>query len=77
MSSSAAMIPLHHKNQQKSDGACLLFALLCTTTQAQHKVESALFLNVVVGKRAAILELLACKDEALLVRRDAFFVLDL
>ena len=50
---------------------------LHTTTQAQHQVESALLLDVVVGESAAILELLAGEDEALLVRGDALLVLDL
>ena len=40
-------------------------------------MERALLLNVVVRKRTAILELLARKDEALLIRRDALLVLDL
>ena len=39
--------------------------------QPQHQVKSALLLDVVVRQRAAILELLAREDEALLVRRDA------
>ena len=34
-------------------------------------------LNVVVGERAAILELLPGENQALLVGRDALFVLDL
>ena len=34
-------------------------------------------LDIVVAKRAAILELLAGEDEALLIRRDALLVLDL
>jgi hypothetical protein len=40
-------------------------------------VERRLLLDVVVGERAAVLELLAREDEALLVRRDALLVLDL
>jgi hypothetical protein len=36
-----------------------------------------LFLDVVVRESAAVLELLARKDQTLLVRGDAFFVLDL
>jgi len=40
-------------------------------------VEGGLLLDVVVRKGPPILELLACKDEALLVRRDAFFILNL
>ena len=44
--------------------------------QAQDKVQRALFLNVVVRQRAAVLQLLSGKDEALLVGRDALLVLD-
>ena len=40
-------------------------------------MESRLLLNVVVGKGAAVLKLLACEDQALLVRRNAFLVLNL
>ena len=58
-------------------GVDLLFPLLGTTTQAEHKVEGALLLDVVVGEGTAILELLARKDQALLIRGDALLVLDL
>ena len=40
-------------------------------------MEGRLFLNVVIRKSSAILELLAGKDESLLVWRDTFLVLDL
>jgi hypothetical protein len=40
-------------------------------------VQGALLLNVVVGKSAPILKLLAGKDQTLLVRGDALLVLDL
>jgi len=45
--------------------------------QAQHQVERGLLLDVVVLQRAPVFELLAREDEALLVGRDAFLVLDL
>uniref|UniRef100_A0A8R7VB14 Uncharacterized protein n=1 Tax=Triticum urartu TaxID=4572 RepID=A0A8R7VB14_TRIUA len=45
--------------------------------KAEHQVYSRLLLNVVIRKSATILELLASKDQALLVRGDALFVLDL
>ena len=45
--------------------------------QPQHQVQCRLLLDVVVSQRAAVLELLAREDEALLVRRDALLVLDL
>ena len=37
-------------------------------------MESGLFLDVIVGEGAAVFELFAGEDEALLVGRDAFFV---
>ena len=45
--------------------------------QAKHQVKRGLLLDVVIGQGAAILQLLASKDQALLVRRDALLVLDL
>ena len=39
-------------------------------------MEGRLLLDVVVGQSAAILQLLAGKDEALLVRRDPLLILD-
>jgi hypothetical protein len=50
---------------------------LHATTEAQDQVESGLLLDVVVGEGTAILKLLASKNQALLVRRDALLVLDL
>ena len=58
-------------------GVHLLLALLGTTAQAEHEVQGGLLLDVVVGKSAAVLELLAGEDQALLVGRDALLVLDL
>jgi len=40
-------------------------------------MEGGLLLDVVVGEGTAVLELLSGKDKALLVRGDAFLVLDL
>ena len=50
---------------------------LHTSTEPKHKVESRFLLDVVVGESAAIFELLASKDESLLVWRDSLLVLDL
>ena len=50
---------------------------LHTATKAKHEMEGRLLLDVVVGQRTTILELLACEDQALLVGRDALLVLDL
>lgn len=41
------------------------------------KVEGALLLDVIVGQGAAVLELFASEDEALLIGRDSLLVLDL
>ena len=40
-------------------------------------MESRLLLDVIVGESASILKLLSSKDEALLIRGNAFLVLDL
>ena len=50
---------------------------LHASAETEHQVEGGLLLDVVVGESAAILELLASEDQTLLVRRDAFLVLDL
>merc|ERR1712226_1692980 len=54
-----------------------LHKYLHSTTQAQHQVKGALLLNVVIRKSSAILKLLAGEDQALLIGRDSFFILDL
>jgi hypothetical protein len=48
-----------------------------TTTQTEDQVQGGLLLDVVVAQGAAILELLAGEDQALLIRGDALLVLDL
>merc|ERR1711879_94146 len=58
-------------------GVDLLFALLATTTQAEHEVEGGLLLDVVVREGAAVLELLAGEDQTLLVWGNSLLVLDL
>jgi len=50
---------------------------LHTAAQTEDEVKSGLFLDVIVGKGPAILELLASEDQALLVWRDTFLILDL
>merc|ERR550537_966376 len=57
--------------------SALLFLKVTATAQTENKVERRLLLDVVVTKGSAILQLLASKDEALLVRRDALLVLNL
>lgn len=42
------------------------------TTQPQDEVQSRLFLDVVVGERTAVFELLAGENQALLVWRNTF-----
>ena len=56
-----------------------VFTKICipVTPQPEHKVQRGLLLDVVVRERAAVLELLAREDQALLVGGDALLVLDL
>ena len=48
-----------------------------TAAEAEHKVKGGLLLDVVISEGAAVLELLAREDQALLVGGDALLVLDL
>ncbi|KAL6048640.1 Ubiquitin/40s ribosomal protein s27a fusion [Balamuthia mandrillaris] len=50
---------------------------LHTTAETKDQVEGGLLLDVVVGQGTAVLQLLAGEDQALLVRGNAFLVLDL
>ena len=50
---------------------------LHASSQAEHQVKRRLFLDVVVAQSAAVFELFASENEALLVGRDPLFVLDL
>merc|ERR1711942_46385 len=58
-------------------GVVLLLALLAATSQAEDEMKGRLLLDVVVGQRATILELLASEDQTLLIGRNSFFVLNL
>jgi len=55
----------------------LLLPLLSAATKTEDEVEGRLLLDIVVRKSAAVLELLASEDKALLIRGDALLVLDL
>lgn len=46
-----------------------------SSPEPQHQMQCGLFLDVVVCQRSAILQLLACKDEALLIWWNSLFVL--
>ncbi|KAI6354634.1 hypothetical protein MCOR25_011262 [Pyricularia grisea] len=50
---------------------------LHTSTQTKDQVQRRLLLNVVVGQRAPILQLLSCENQSLLVWGDSFLVLNL
>ena len=62
---------------ESGEGGLDLDATDTATTEAKHEMEGGLFLNVVVGESAAILELLAGEDQTLLIGRNALLVLDL
>jgi hypothetical protein len=49
---------------------CCSTRQLNTSTQTQHQMKGGLLLDVVISQGAAILQLLACKDQALLVWGD-------
>ncbi|KFQ50650.1 hypothetical protein N333_09348, partial [Nestor notabilis] len=63
----------------KSDGLTSqgLHKDLHATSQTQHEMKGGFLLDVVVRQGASIFQLLASKDQPLLVRGNAFFVLDL
>ena len=48
---------------------------LHATSEAKDKMQSALLLDIVIGECTAIFQLLPCEDQALLIRRNPFFVL--
>lgn len=48
---------------------------LHTSSQSEDQVESWFFVNVIIREGSTIFQLLACKDESLLVSGDAFPVL--
>lgn len=48
-----------------------------SASESQDQVECRFLLDVVITQGPSILELFACEDETLLIRRDAFLVLDL
>ncbi|KAF7078315.1 hypothetical protein CFC21_082774 [Triticum aestivum] len=67
----------HRTTQGTAAAAGRVRGQLLTTTEAEHQVKGGLLLDVVVGEGATILQLLASKDQALLVRGNALLVLDL
>ena len=50
---------------------------LHTSTKSEDEVESRFLLDIVVGEGSAIFELLSSKNKSLLIRGNAFLVLDL
>ena len=55
----------------------VLAALLGATTQTQFEMQRRFFLDLVVAQRAAVFELLAGKEKALLIGGDALLTLNL
>ena len=55
----------------------LIINRLEASSEAENQMDGALLRNVVVGESSGIFQLLARKDQALLVGRDALFVRDL
>jgi hypothetical protein len=65
-----------NKNSKRLTGQ-RLHEDLHTTAKAEDQVERRFLLNIVVGQGTTVLELLASEDEALLVRGNAFLILNL
>ena len=57
-------------------GLLFFHQVWASTAHAQHQVESAPILNVVIGKSAAIFQLLAGENEELLVGGNALDILN-
>merc|ERR550537_1162353 len=70
-------IVIRTEPEQKERQASVRQNVSEATPKAKHQVQRRLLLDVVVRQSPAILKLLACEDEPLLVWRDAFLVLDL
>jgi hypothetical protein len=51
--------------------------LTMSTTETEHEMQRRFLLNIVIRKGAPIFQLFAGKNETLLIRRNAFLVLDL
>ena len=62
----AVVLPRQHSQGRLND----------TSSQSEDQVKSGLLLDVVVAQGAPVLQLLAGEDESLLIRRDAFLILD-
>ena len=58
-------------------GVGLLLSLLGSSSEPENQVKRRLLLDVIVGEGSAVLELFSGEDQALLVGRDSFLVLDL
>lgn len=63
-----AIVLLSQNAQRRLDDA---------TAKSEHQVQGRLLLYVVIGQSATILQLFTCKDETLLVGRNALLVLNL
>ena len=50
--------------------------IVYTTSQSKNQVKGAFFLDIVVRKCSSILQLLTGEDQTLLIRWNAFFILD-
>merc|ERR1719464_2050847 len=50
---------------------------LHTSSQSEHKMKGALFLDIVVRQSSSIFQLFSSKDQSLLIWRNTFLILDL
>jgi len=66
-----------HIQRDRLSGQGLDEDLHGTTSQSEHQVQGRLLLDVVIGQRPSILQLLSRENQPLLLRWDALLVLDL
>merc|ERR550534_1583347 len=47
------------------------------TSQSQHQMQSGLLLDIVIAQSTTVFQLFTSEDQALLIRRNSFFILNL
>lgn len=57
----------HHQPDWRQHRDCLDRVL---NDLSQHQMQRTFFLDVVVGQRSSVFQFVACKDQALLIKRD-------
>merc|ERR1719499_2781270 len=67
---------LKFENPSLPRGYEVILKVLLPSSQSEHKVKSRFLLDIVIREGSTILKLLSSENESLLIRRNAFLVLD-